>query len=137
MRFLCVYSDGDCPICRKEVAFYQWRDTGEAIVWEDINILSDEQLPKGKSRAELLGRFHVLDDKGAWHIGVDAFAAIWQALPVFNRLAWVFATPGLRRTRSSRLRKKSSRSSSSSCNKINFLRKILNNATTLSVYRGH
>ena len=96
MNSLRVYYDGDCPVCRTEVRFYERRDKVKAIVWMDINGLDDVQLPTGKSRAALLGKFHVLDDNGGWHVGVDAFAAIWKSLPLFRRLAWVFKAPGLR-----------------------------------------
>ena len=100
MHKLDVFYDGDCPICAFEVAFYERRDKADLIHWRDITCLSDAELPAGKSREELLGKFHTLDAEGNWHVGVDAFHAIWQRLPFFRRLAWAFKTPGLRQATS-------------------------------------
>ncbi len=95
-----VFHDGDCPVCRIEVRFYGRIDKAGAIRWTDITSLADAALPYGKSRAELLGRFHVRElspqAAGRWSIGVDAFARIWRELPVFRRFAWIFAVPGIR-----------------------------------------
>ena len=96
MRKLEVFYDGNCPICRFEVSFYERRDRSELIQWRDIAVLSDAELPSAKSRCQLLGKFHTLDAQGNWYVGVDAFHAIWRRLPFFRRLAWTFNTPGLR-----------------------------------------
>ncbi|WP_371397054.1 thiol-disulfide oxidoreductase DCC family protein [Fretibacter rubidus] len=92
---LCVYYDGDCPICRIEVRFYERIDKADVISWINITPLSDSALPDGKTREELLGKFHVRDDEN-WHIGVDAFARIWRALPGFRHFAFLFRVPILR-----------------------------------------
>ena len=96
MSPLSVYFDGECPICKFEVSFYERRDKSKLITWLDITQLTDAELPQGKSRSDLLGKFHTIGEDGQWHIGVDAFHAIWQRLPFFSRLAWTFKTPGLR-----------------------------------------
>lgn len=92
-----VFYDGGCPICRMEVNLYERQDKAGRVEWIDIEKLSDMQLPTGKTRDELLGRFHVRQINGdQWHIGVDAFAAIWRQLPRWRHFAFVFAVPGLR-----------------------------------------
>lgn len=98
-----VFFDGDCPVCRFEVNFYRSLDRDGRIDWIDITALSDTQLPHGKTRDDLLGRFHVKDRQTAqaqepdrWFIGVDAFARIWQNLPGFRHGAFLFRVPGLR-----------------------------------------
>lgn len=92
-----VYYDGGCPICRWEVELYGKMDRAGQIRWTDIEALSDEALPTGKTREDLLGRFHVRDiAETEWHIGVDAFARIWRALPGLRHAAWLFSVPGLR-----------------------------------------
>ncbi|AKH99537.1 hypothetical protein IMCC20628_00817 [Hoeflea sp. IMCC20628] len=93
---LCVWYDGDCPVCRQEVALYHHIDRQQRIAWIDIVALTDSELPSDKSRADLLGRFHAREANGPWHIGVDAFAAIWEQIPVLRRLALLFRTPGIR-----------------------------------------
>jgi predicted DCC family thiol-disulfide oxidoreductase YuxK len=92
-----VFFDGGCPVCRLEVGYYRRIDRAGAVRWVDIESLNDSELPAGKSREMLLGRFHVRDRAdGGWHVGVDAFARIWRALPVWRRFAFVFSVPGLR-----------------------------------------
>ncbi|MEM8813963.1 MAG: DUF393 domain-containing protein [Pseudomonadota bacterium] len=93
---LQVFFDGDCPICRFEVDFYARRDAVGRIAWIDITRLDETALPAGKTREDLLNRFHVRDDLGVWHVGVDAFQRIWRELPGFRRVAGVFSVPGLR-----------------------------------------
>ena len=100
MRALEVFFDGDCPVCRMEVRFYRRLDRAGRIDWTDILALADKELPAGKSRDDLLGRFHVREtgahQVGGWHIGVDAFARIWRELPGFRYFAWLFSVPGVR-----------------------------------------
>ncbi|MEX0346927.1 MAG: thiol-disulfide oxidoreductase DCC family protein [Rhizobiaceae bacterium] len=91
-----VYYDGGCPICRLEVDFYQQVDTVGHIEWIDITELRDEQLPRGKSREQLLSIFHARTSGDNWVTGVDAFAVIWSRLPRFRWFAWVFHSPMLR-----------------------------------------
>ncbi len=91
-----VFFDGDCPVCQLEVDLYRKFGDANKIAWIDIVTLSDAQLPNDKDRQTLLNKFHVLDDVGAWHVGVDAFARIWKQLPGFRHFAFLFRVPGLR-----------------------------------------
>ncbi|MFB9374196.1 thiol-disulfide oxidoreductase DCC family protein [Algimonas porphyrae] len=105
MHDIEVFYDGDCPVCRWEVRFYSRMDQDHRVRWTDIETLRDEALPAQKTRADLLGRFHVRDiaapkdDHGTdteWHIGVEAFARIWQVLPGFRHVAFLFEVHGIR-----------------------------------------
>jgi predicted DCC family thiol-disulfide oxidoreductase YuxK len=100
MPELEVFHDGECPVCRMEVRYYRRLDKAGRIRWTDIVALADSEMPAGKTRAELLGRFHARElhnsDDSGWHVGVDAFARIWRELPGFRYLAWIFAVPGIR-----------------------------------------
>ena len=93
---LAVSYDGNCPVCRQEVALYRRIDRDARIDWIDIVALADGQLPEGKSREDLLGRFHAREGDGPWRIGVDAFAAIWRQLPGLRWGAFLFRTPLVR-----------------------------------------
>lgn len=93
---LSVWYDGDCPVCRQEVALYRRIDRDDLITWIDIVALADNELPVGKTRQDLLGKFHARAADGPWQIGVDAFAAIWQRLPVLKWFAFVFRLPIIR-----------------------------------------
>jgi len=83
-----VYYDGQCPICRLEVQWYTRMKGSSAIDWTDITALEDEDLPL--ARNVLLNRFHVRDHAGNWHVGVDAFARIWDQLDHFRPFSAVF-----------------------------------------------
>lgn len=92
-----VFYDGECPICAWEVDLYGRMDKSAKIEWTAIEGLSDAALPSGKTRDELLGKFHVREAGAAqWHIGVDAFARIWRALPGLRHVAFLFSVPGIR-----------------------------------------
>lgn len=94
---IIVYYDGECPLCIIEVRFYAKLDRAGAITWIDIMDTREADLPARKTREDLLGKFHVRENgSDDWHIGVDAFARIWRALPGFRRFAWVFKAPVLR-----------------------------------------
>ena len=93
---LSVWYDGNCPVCRQEVALYRRIDRDDLIKWIDIVALADNELPVGKTREDLLGKFHARSADGPWQIGVDAFAAIWRRLPVLKWFAFVFRLPIIR-----------------------------------------
>jgi len=80
-----VFYDGDCPICRFEVDLYSRMDKENRILWTDITSTALNRLPSGKTRQDLLGKFHVRDlselqsaKTTIWYMGVDAFARIWN-----------------------------------------------------------
>ena len=91
-----VFFDGACPICRREIAFYQKRDGAEAIDWIDIAHETTDPVAPGLSRAEALGRFHVRTRAGEIISGAAAFAAVWRAFPALKWLGIIGAWPGIR-----------------------------------------
>jgi predicted DCC family thiol-disulfide oxidoreductase YuxK len=95
-----VFYDGDCPVCRWEITFYERLDKNAHIRWTNILDLATSDLPSGKTATDLLGKFHVRNLPAQpdqhWHIGVDAFARIWRELPFFKYFAWLFSVPGIR-----------------------------------------
>jgi predicted DCC family thiol-disulfide oxidoreductase YuxK len=77
-----VWFDGDCPLCRREIALLRRLDRRGAIRFEDV--------ARGAGfcpidRAELLARFHARED-GRMLSGAAAFAAMWRAIPVLRPL---------------------------------------------------
>ena len=82
-----VYYDGNCPLCRREIAHYRRLSGSERMEWVDIGC-EDTRLPaEGPSRAEAMARMHVQDASGAWHTGAWAFAQMWSHLPSYRWLA--------------------------------------------------
>lgn len=77
-----VWFDGDCPLCRREIALMRRLDRRGAIAFVDV-ASGEGACPI--DRAELLARFHARED-GRMVSGAEAFAAMWRAIPVLRPL---------------------------------------------------
>lgn len=84
-----VFYDGGCPICRREIGFYQRLDREDAIDWRDIARQPKSLEGTGVDWGTAMRRFHVLDVEGRMRTGVDAFALVWEQLPGWWLLARV------------------------------------------------
>ena len=60
-----VYFDGECPVCRTEIAHYQRQRGAEAINWVDATACDDAALGPGLDRAAVLSRFNVREADGS------------------------------------------------------------------------
>ena len=81
---ITVYYDGACPVCRREIGFYQTR-TGGAVAYCDV---AAEVCPAPDlTREDALQRFHVRLADGALVSGAAAFLALWRETPGFRRAA--------------------------------------------------
>ncbi|WP_313932023.1 DUF393 domain-containing protein [Sphingomonas sp. BAUL-RG-20F-R05-02] len=78
---LSVWYDGDCPLCRREIALMRRLDTRGRIAFVDAT--GPATCPV--DRAELLARFHAMED-GRLLSGAAAFAAMWRAIPLLRPL---------------------------------------------------
>ena len=92
---LTVYYDGACPLCRKEISYYQRKDLGKEILWVDANECDSTVLGSDLTRQEALKRFHVRSADGELAAGGPAFAKIWQVLPGFRWLGRVAGSNGM------------------------------------------
>jgi len=88
-----VYFDGDCPVCRTEIAHSQRLRGAEAIAWVDASHCEESALGPGVSRAVVMSRFHVREADGTLASGAAAFVAIWRRLPAFAWLAALASFP--------------------------------------------
>jgi predicted DCC family thiol-disulfide oxidoreductase YuxK len=79
---LVVWHDGDCPLCRREIALMRRLDRRGAITFVDA---TDPDASCPIDRRDLLARFHARED-GAMLSGAAAFAAMWRAIPVLRPL---------------------------------------------------
>ncbi|MBA4760711.1 thiol-disulfide oxidoreductase DCC family protein [Sphingomonas sp.] len=82
MTELIVWHDGDCPLCRREIAMMRRLDRAGAIRFIDA---TDTDATCPIDRAELLARFHARED-GVMLSGAAAFAAMWRAPPLLHPL---------------------------------------------------
>jgi 3-demethoxyubiquinol 3-hydroxylase len=85
-KTLTVYFDGACPVCSKEIAYYQQQAGAQACAWVDASTCDEPALGPGLTRAAALGRFHVRHADGSLTSGMGGFAALWRVLP---KTAWL------------------------------------------------
>ena len=92
---LTVFFDGACPMCRREIAYYQRVDKTRVVAWREVAAPIGD-CPDGLCQADLLKRFHVMDSAGQIFSGAAGFARLWRVLPapwsLFGRVAGL---PGL------------------------------------------
>ena len=90
---LKVFYDGSCPLCTREIAFYQNQSDASRIAWVDVSGTGDDFVAPGLSRIKAVSQFHVLDVDGELATGGKAFTKIWDVLPRFRPLAILFRIP--------------------------------------------
>ncbi|MDP3411477.1 thiol-disulfide oxidoreductase DCC family protein [Bosea sp. (in: a-proteobacteria)] len=80
-----VWYDGDCPLCRREIAAMKRLDRKGAITFLDV---TSEDTACPIDRGALLARFHA-EENGTLLSGAAAFAAMWRAIPLLRPLGLV------------------------------------------------
>lgn len=91
---LTVWYDGACPLCRREIGLYRGLPSGTPICFADVSDAA-QPLPPGRTREQMLARFHVRDRDGHMLSGAQAFLALWAALPGWRWLALAGRVPGM------------------------------------------
>ena len=92
---ITVYFDGKCGLCSKEIRYYQRIAPANIFAWQDIATDPSALALFAIPQADALRRLHVRDADGVWHIGVGAFAAIWDHLRWWRVLAVIIRLPVL------------------------------------------
>lgn len=87
---LTVYYDGACPVCSREIGFYQKR-TGADVSY--CNVAGESRPAPDLDRDAALQRFHVRLANGALVSGAAAFLALWAATPGFRLPARLLSAP--------------------------------------------
>jgi predicted DCC family thiol-disulfide oxidoreductase YuxK len=94
MTRLIIWHDGDCPLCRAEIALMRRLDRRGAIKFVDATTADAPACPR--DRAALLARFHASED-GRLLSGAAAFAAMWRAIPLLRPLGLIARSPAVLR----------------------------------------
>ena len=94
MTELTVWHDGDCPLCRAEIALMRRLNTRGAVRFVDATRPGREACPI--DRPALLARFHARED-GRLLSGAAAFAAMWRAIPMLRPLGLLARWPAMLR----------------------------------------
>jgi len=89
---IAVYFDGGCPMCSKEIAYYQGLDTQNRVHWVDV-ATENPSCPIGYEQQALLARFHVKEIASDRMLsGAAGFARLWCAMPQPWRAAGLVAS---------------------------------------------
>lgn len=92
---LTLYYDGGCPVCAREIGFYQRCRGAERIQCVNLAGCDDTELGSDLSREAAYARLHARRPDGTLLSGARAFAALWQALPAFRLVGRLAALPGM------------------------------------------
>ena len=90
MTDLTVWHDGDCPLCRAEIALMRRLDRRGAIRFVDATGSGADACPL--DRRALLARFQASED-GKLLSGAAAFAAMWRAIPLLRPVGLLARSP--------------------------------------------
>jgi predicted DCC family thiol-disulfide oxidoreductase YuxK len=97
-ELLTVLYDGDCPLCRREIAHVQRLAASNPdtnLCFTNIGASVDNNAHPAGERELLLARFHVEKSDGTRLSGAQAFVAMWSRLPGWRLLARVAQLPGV------------------------------------------
>lgn len=89
MATLTVWFDGQCPLCRREIALMQRLDKRGRIGFVDV---AEKATECPIDRDALLARFHA-QENGVMLSGAAAFAAMWRAIPLLRPLGLLARDP--------------------------------------------
>lgn len=94
---LTILYNGACPVCRTGIETYARADRRGPCRhdWIDIVDTPDALCRYGLDRDPVKRRLHAIDGDNCLHIGIDAFAALWQHSPGQGWLARTIRLPGL------------------------------------------
>ena len=93
---LRVFFNNQCPICSAEISHYRGISAsghGFTIKFKDINSCPNSLVHCHLGFADIKRRMYVRDEYGRVLSGIDAFIAIWQHLPGYERVARWFRHP--------------------------------------------
>ena len=95
LPLLTLYFDGGCPVCTREIGFYQRRRGADRIRWINLAQCEDSDLGADLKREAAYARLHARWPNGQLVSGAAAFAALWQALPAISLVGHIAALPGV------------------------------------------
>lgn len=85
-----LFYDGQCPICRKEVAWLRWKNKRGRLALQDIHDPAFDPAIYGKTFDEFMAEIHGLYPDGRLIKGIEVFQAAYLAVG----LGWLIAPLG-------------------------------------------
>jgi len=95
---LTVYYDASCPLCRAEMETLKARDCDDRLRLIDCSTAAFDArtcAAQGVTRGMMMERIHARDVAGRWLVGLDVFAAVYDAAG-FHGLARIYGSRRLR-----------------------------------------
>lgn len=89
MSQVTVWHDGNCPLCRREIALMRRLDTRGAITFVDATGPAACPLDRGA----MLARLHAREADGPLLSGAAAFAVMWWTIPLLRPLGEAARSP--------------------------------------------
>lgn len=90
-----VFYDGDCPLCRREIALLRRLDRKQRVWFTDIADPEFRAEEWGITLPQLMDEIHLRRRDGTWVRGVEAFRLLYQAVG-FGWLVPITRLPGIR-----------------------------------------
>ncbi len=83
-----VLYDGDCPLCKREMAWLMRRDKQHRVAFEDIASSGFDPAPYGRTHKDVMDRIHGQLPDGTVIEGVEVFRHVYKAVGLGWMLAW-------------------------------------------------
>lgn len=90
MADITVYYDGECPLCRREIALYKGLNCSADIDYVDIEATKFNCNDLSLKKKQLKSRFHIKTN-GRFLNGGYAFAELWKHFPTLKILNVIFS----------------------------------------------
>ena len=89
-----IFFDGECPLCKREIALLRGMDRKQRIRFTDIAASGFEAAALGKTHDVLMARIHGRLPDGTWLEGVEVFRRAYAAVG-FGALVSLTRLPGV------------------------------------------
>ncbi|MFT3787448.1 MAG: DUF393 domain-containing protein [Tepidisphaeraceae bacterium] len=83
-----ILFDGQCPLCRREMAWLRKRDKLGRVAFEDIAAPEFDAAKFGRTQAQVMDRIHAQLPDGSIVEGVEVFRRAYKAIGLGWLVAW-------------------------------------------------
>ena len=83
---ICVFYDGACPLCQKEIKRYKKliHQEGEKIDWVDISKNKDALKDECINYDDAMQLIHIKDGSGVHQVGLEGILTLWDKIPYYR-----------------------------------------------------
>jgi predicted DCC family thiol-disulfide oxidoreductase YuxK len=83
-----VLFDGDCPLCRREIAWVKRRDKNNRVAVEDIAAPEFDPSRYGRTQDQVMAEIHGVLPDGTVVRGLEVFRVLYRAIGMSWMAAW-------------------------------------------------